>query len=270
MARPSPLAALSSLAKMSMLVGLAAGGPGCSDAEVTSNVPDAAAAQDGTDSPDLTGAPDARVACAPSPGTSASPSTIGEAIALMNDLLAQGRAEVTIPCFVESLARPLGVFAVNSVLSAQPADGPHNPRIFLFTRNLVMSIVPAGRSATLLELGEYVSPVRSIKAEIAFPRVAAVAPTAPFDRIAGTWGTVCAACHRNEVSAEGVYDLRAYVSNVLRPRDSDEVPLSAVEAEAAACNPAEEPTRCAILNAVVNNGPLERQTFSPDAPTVYD
>jgi len=269
------MASLSSLAKLSLWAGLA-GALGCVEASPGSNGPDAAVAADASSSSDTTTGPeapgltDARPVCAPSAGISASPNSIAEAIALMNDLLAQGRPEVTIPCFVESLARPLGVLAVNSTLSAQPADGPHNPRIFLFTRNLVLSIVPAGRAAALLELGEYVSPLRSIKAEIAFPRVAAVAPTAPFDRIAGTYGTVCGACHRNELAAEGVYDLRAFVSNVVRPRDTDEVPLSAVQAEAAACNPAEEPARCAILNAVLDHGALERRTFSPDAPTIYD
>ncbi|HEY8924069.1 MAG TPA: hypothetical protein VIU64_06785 [Polyangia bacterium] len=268
------MAGLTSLATLSVLVGLVAGALGCGEAAPGSNGPDAGTAQDGGDSRDTSdtpeASPDAGTACAPSAGISASPNSIGEAIALMNDLLAQGRPEVSIPCFVESLARPLGVLAVNSTLSAQPADGPHNPRIFLFTRNLVLSVVPAGRAAVLLELGEYVSPLRSIKAEIPFPRVAPVAPTAPFDRITGTYGTVCGACHHDELTAEGVYDLHAFVSNVVRPRDTDEVPLSAVEAEAAACNPAEEPARCAILKAVLDHGPLERQTFSPDAPTIYD
>ena len=270
------MASLSSLAKVTVWVGLAAGALGCGEGAPDSNGPDAAAAQDVADSPDTLGTPeaggttDARVACAPSSGISPSPNSIGEAIALMNDLLAQGRPEVTIPCFVESLARPLGVLAVSSTFSAQPAEGPHNPRIFLFTRNLVLSVVSAGRAATLLELGEYVSPVRSIKAEIAFPRIEPVTPTAPFDRILGTGGTVCGACHHDELTAEGVYDLHAFVSNVVRPRDTDEVPLSAVAAEAAACNPTEEPARCAILDAVMNHGPLNRQTFSLDAPTLYD
>ena len=276
------MAHFSSLAKVSVWAVLAASALGCAGAGPASNVgdggalPNDAAAEDATDSPetddsaDASGAPDAAVVCRPSSGVSASPSSIAEAVALMNDLLAQGRGEVTIACFVESLARPLGVLAVNSVLSAQPADGPHNPRIFLFTGNLVLSIVPSGRAATLLELGEYVSPLRSIKAEIAFPRVAPMPPATVYNRIIGTYGTVCGACHRDELPADGVDALGGFVSNVLRPRDGDEVPLSSVEAEAAACNPDAEPSRCAILDAVLDHGPVERQTFSLDAPTIYD
>jgi hypothetical protein len=216
------------------------------------------------------GGTDGAAACAPSTGTGASPDSIADAAALVNRLLAQGRPEVTIPCFVESLARPLGVLAVNSLFSAQPADGPRNPRVFLFSGNLVLSVAPAGPAADLLELAEYVSPVRSIKAEIAFPRRTPVSPTEPYDRIGAAGGTLCGGCHRNETATAGIDGIHAYVSDVLRPATNDEVPLSSVEAEAAACNPAAEPARCALFNAVLDHGAVERRAFSPDAATIYD
>jgi hypothetical protein len=186
----------------------------------------------------------------------------------MNDLLAQGRPEVTLPCFVESLARPLGAVAVNSRFSAQPAAGPRSPRVFLFSGPLVVSVVPAGPAADLLELAEYVSPVRSIKAEIAFPRLAPASPTEPYDRIAATGGTVCGGCHRNEAAADAVDGIHAFVSDVLRPSPADEVPWSSVEDQAAACDSGAEPARCALFNAVLGHGPLEPRAFSPDAATI--
>lgn len=272
------------LAKLSVLAGLALAASACGSSPPASSSPDAGAPRAETGAPDATttpdddtaeptdamGAPDAGTACAPSAGVSASPSSIADAVALMNDLLAQGRSQVTIACFVESLARPLGVLAVNSVLSAQPADGPHNPRVFLFSRNLVLSVVPDGRASSLLELAEYVSPVRSIKAEIVFPRVAPTSLTSTYNRIVGTGGTVCGACHRDEMAADNVDGLNAFVSNVLRPREADEVPLSSVETEAAACDHAAQPERCAIFDAILAHGSVQRQTFSPDAPTIYD
>lgn len=250
-----PIAAASILGRLSVLASLAVGAPACGGASPAGSA-DAAAA------------PDAAKACAPSSGGAASLASIGDAVALMNDLLAQGRTDVTLPCFVESLARPLGALAVNSRFSAQPAAGPRSPRVFLFSGPLVVSVVPAGPSGDLLELAEYVSPVRSIKAEIAFPRLAPTSPTAPFDRVAAAGGTVCGGCHRNEEAADTVDGIHAFVSNVLRPVTADEVPWSSVEAEAAACDPAVEPARCSLFNAVVGHGPLHPGAFSADAATI--
>jgi hypothetical protein len=250
-----PIAAASILRRLSVLAGLAVGAPACGGASPAG-------------SPDAAAAPDAAKACAPSTGVAASLGSIGDAVALMNDLLAQGRTDVTLPCFVESLARPLGAMAVNSRFSAQPAAGPRSPRVFLFSGPLVVSVVPAGPSADLLELAEYVSPVRSIKAEIAFPRLAPTSPTQPFDRVAAAGGTVCGGCHRNEEAADTVDGTHAFVSDVLRPVAADEVPWSSVEAEAAACDSAVEPARCALFNAILGHGPLAPAAFSLDAATI--
>ena len=61
---------------------------------------------------------------------------------------------VTLPCFLQALARPLKMHAAVSLISAQPSVGARSPRIFLFFDGLRVSIVPAGAGAPLLEMGE--------------------------------------------------------------------------------------------------------------------
>ena len=68
-------------------------------------------------------------------------------------------------CFLERLDRPLTVLGVASVFSLQPAVGARSPRIFIFDPGLVMSVVPAGMGSPYLELAEYTTPLRSIKAQ---------------------------------------------------------------------------------------------------------
>jgi len=65
------------------------------------------------------------------------PRTVDEAITLINAL----PKPLTLPCFLQALARPLAMTATDSVFSLQPADGLRSPRIFLFTPGMVMSVV---------------------------------------------------------------------------------------------------------------------------------
>lgn len=208
--------------------------------------------------------------CAPSPGISGAPSSIADAIALANDLLARHPDGLTIPCFVQSLDRPLGMLAVNSVFSAQPAGGPRSPRTFLFTGNLVMSVVPSGPAVHSVELAEYVLPTRSIKAEIGFPLQAPLTGAQPYDRIRSGNGTWCSGCHLDEAQTDSVTITEAFATNVLRPRPIDVVPLSFVADQASTCDNTVEPERCALLNALLGHGAIEPREFSPDARTIYD
>jgi hypothetical protein len=178
---------------------------------------------------------------------------------------------LTLPCFVQSLDRPLATLASSGVFSAQPAVGERSPRMFLFSGNLVMSVVPAGVGADLLELAEYAGPTRSVKAEIAFPVAEPLAAGGPFDRIMyQQQGTACGFCHypEREVTPEGSL-IRRFESEVLRPSVREEVPLSFVDAQRQACDPVAEPARCRLLTAIFGHGAVVEGRFSPTARTIW-
>src|SRR5438105_3994764 len=62
---------------------------------------------------------------------------------------------------------------------------------------------------------------------------------------------------------------QAFASDVIRPRDEEVLSVPYIEGEAAACDEAAEPDRCAMLHAVFAHGEMSPQTFSPDARTIY-
>lgn len=212
--------------------------------------------------------------CPPAPaGASMAPTTILDAIGMANALYAAKPAaspSLSLSCFVQRLSRPLTTLGVQSVFSLQPADGERNPRIFLFSGALVMSVVPGGPAADRIELAEYPNPLRSIKAEMAFPLTAPLPPNEPFDRIRNSTGTVCGGCHRDEQPSPQFTFTKVYESGVFRPRPQDMVPLPYMEDQARACNPQQEPYRCAVLRAVFDRGQISTGAFSPDAPTIFD
>jgi hypothetical protein len=73
---------------------------------------------------------------------------------------------VTLPCFLQTLQRPLSLYATSSPISAQPADSERDPRIFVMMEPLILSVVAVGETSVYLELSELTSNTRSIKAEI--------------------------------------------------------------------------------------------------------
>lgn len=189
-------------------------------------------------------------------GVSDSPKSVAEVVELLNAL----PKPLSLPCFLESLARPLWLRAANSEFSAQPAVGARSPRIFLFNDPLIMSVVPAGPGAQLLELGERRSPVTSLKAELEFPITEPLDAEAPYRRLAFNESlTVCGACHQGEKLAADVGLPLAFISQALRPVANQHVPLSKLMAELDACDAREEPERCALLGALlgVTPAPLE-------------
>ena len=66
--------------------------------------------------------------CRAPSSVSNAPQSIAETVTLINAL----PKPLTLPCFLESLARPLEMSATFSVVSAQPAVGHRSPRVFLF------------------------------------------------------------------------------------------------------------------------------------------
>lgn len=216
--------------------------------------------------------PDAGNGCpaAPTPAM-ASPSTIADAVALVNALLAR-RSPLSVDCFLSALQHPLTVLGVISTFSLQPSvNGAMNPRIFIFSGNLVMSVVPAGEGSPFVELAEYTSPIRSIKGQLAFPVTAPIALADAYDSIRdGDSATTCGVCHRYEEPAPQVTAAAAFESGVLAPLPSDVVPVQRMQDDLSTCDPQNEPDRCAILNALFSRGPALTGAFSPDAPTIFN
>jgi hypothetical protein len=214
--------------------------------------------------------------CFPGLGTSGAPASIDEAVRLVNSL----PRPVSVTCFIESLDRPLRANATSSTISLQPAVGSRSPRIFLLTDKLIMSIVPDGKGRNLVEFGQFVSPTRTLKAEIGFPVVTAILPGEPFARIrsvspSGDPGTSCRFCHADEEAAPAMNGQliddpsTAYVSSALRPDWRNEVPLDRVRAERAACDDAVEPDRCELLGALLDHGEVIETKFPEEIPTIF-
>lgn len=212
--------------------------------------------------------PDADGNCPAVPaGVSSAPMTIPDTIALANALLG-ARASLSLECFVSSLSRPVAVLGAASTFSLQPGNAT-NPRIFIFSGSLIMSVVPTGAANNQIELAQYTtSATRSIKAQLVFPVSAPVTPADPYDSVRlGGGGTICGDCHTGEVVAPQVTATVGFESDVFQPLPTQIVPLQKMLDDTAGCDPQQDPERCAILSAVFNHGAATTGAFSPDART---
>lgn len=171
---------------------------------------------------------------------------------------------VTVPCFVASLPRPLSVVATSGVISAQPASGAENPRLFLFSGELVLSVVGGGAGRDLIEFGEWVTPTRTLKGEVALPRDGGALELEPFERVLHQPGmTTCALCHRTEERSATVDG--GYVSAAYQPERGTEVPLATVRGLRDACVAAgDESPRCELYRAVFDVGEVTQGAFGKD------
>lgn len=202
--------------------------------------------------------------CRAPAGVSNSPHTIDETVTLINAL----SKPLSLPCFLESLARPLEISATNSLFSAQPAKGSRSPRIFLFQDPDVMSIVPDGEGAALLEFGEQRPESRSLKAEIVFPVTTQLAPSAPFeDLLTSPPLTTCGGCHAGELQESEISGVRTFSSVALRPRPQELVPATSLSHELEICDRALEPQRCAMLDGLMGWGPVSDRAFPTQMAT---
>ena len=205
--------------------------------------------------------------CTAPPGISTAPRTIAETVTLINAL----PKPLTLPCFIDSLARPLAVQAVHSQLSAQPAQGKRSPRFFVFFEGLTLSVVPEGPGAHLLEFGELRGAGRSLKAELEFPITGPLDEAAPYERVYFDEDiTTCGFCHQGEERAPDVASPLAFISPALAGRWDQRVPLADVMMEHASCDAAKEPERCAMLDAMFGRAlpPLEHD-FPEDFTTFF-
>lgn len=213
--------------------------------------------------------PDAADGCPARPSTaSGSPASVSEAVALANGLLGTNPS-LSIDCFLAALTRPLTVVGSISTFSLQPSeDGARDPRMFIFSGNLMLSVVPSGAGSPFVELAETTTPLRSIKAQMGpFPLTAPIPAAAPYDDIRQSAGTVCGSCHPAEEQAPQITVTEAFESAVLRPFTTDLVPLDQMQNDTATCDPQQDAARCAVLTGVLNHGPVVTGAFPDDAPT---
>lgn len=196
------------------------------------------------------------------------PATIAETVELINALLAQQEGEaLSLPCFLESLQRPLRINGTTSRVSAQPAVGRENPRLFVKSKEMWLSVVPEGSGQPFLEIGQLTAPDRSIKAEIEFPIHAPLTAASPFERLPFGVVTTCGLCHQDE---RPVLDIpHAVESQALRPAPHTVVPLHDIETAHAGCDPEITPQRCAIFGALFGHGDVEEELFPSKMPTIF-
>jgi hypothetical protein len=203
--------------------------------------------------------------CAPSPGLD-SPQSIAGAVAWINAL----PKPLSLPCFLETLPRPLELYASESIFSAQPAVGSRSPRMFVFADALIMTIVADGVGSHLLEFGERRFDVKSLKGEIPFPVTAELTPAAPFEHlIIDDRFTSCALCHAEEEPDPDTSFTRAFLSRALRPVPAERVSLEELRAEAIDCDGGAEPERCAMLVALFGQGNVLDAEFPTELGTFY-
>lgn len=184
-------------------------------------------------------------------------STIAAAVERLNEL----PRPVTVACFVAGLPRPLDLVGTFSVTSAQPAPGRDSPRIFVLLPGLVVSVVPAGESAGLLEFSQWITPTRTLKGEVKLPLDAALAADAPYTRVHSNFGvTTCGLCHRNE-SPHPTID-GGFVSDAYRPPVDSLIPLAEMSSLHAACTEDDVSERCALFHALFDFGVVRQGAFS--------
>ncbi|MCG5052766.1 MAG: hypothetical protein KA712_07375 [Myxococcales bacterium] len=206
--------------------------------------------------------------CRAPEGVDDNPATIAGTVTLINALLAQQEGQaLTLPCFLESLARPLRLNGTLSRISAQPADGPANPRLFLLTRDMWLSVVPDGSGSPFLELGQLTAADRSIKAEIEFPIHQPLTDASPFERLPFGNVTTCGLCHANEEPVLGIP--HAMASRALRPAPNTMVPLEKIRAQHESCDDATTPARCEIYTGVFGHGDVQDEPFPQEMPTIF-
>jgi hypothetical protein len=191
--------------------------------------------------------------CQAPSGVSGAPSTLPEAMALLNAL----PRPTTLACFVEALERPLRLYLTSSNQSLQPSPGARSPRVFVVNEPMVMSIVLEGDASETLEIGYRTSQNRSIKTELIFPLQSEVTFANLFDGVKDGDGRVtrCSACHTSEMQFfDTNLQAEVYESDLYPPFEVYEVDVESVRAENESCDAAAEPERCELLSAIFDHG----------------
>jgi hypothetical protein len=195
--------------------------------------------------------------CAPPHTVSRTPQTIEDTVDLINAL----HKPLTVPCLLASLDRPFGMIATSHQASAQPPEGPDDPRVFLILGDLWLSVVTKGKGRPLLEFGVRRPGRRSLKGELLFPIEREVSPAAPYARIDTGSRTVCANCHVGEDRDETIDFARGYVSQIVDPPPESVIGRAELEQTWSACDAQTEPDRCAMFDSILGHGEVFDATF---------
>jgi hypothetical protein len=183
--------------------------------------------------------------------------TIAAAVTRLNEL----PQPVGAPCFVASLPRPLEVVSTTSIFSAQPATSRESPRIFLLMPALVASVVPDGEGAEVIEFSQWMTPTRTLKAEVVVPITAPVTDEAPYTRVHSNFGvTSCGLCHRNEEPHPTIDG--GFISDAFRPKPDSLIPLSELRAQHEGCTAEDQSERCELFHALFDFGEVREGRFS--------
>lgn len=193
------------------------------------------------------------------------PKTIDEVTDLINAL----PKPLSLPCFIESLSRPLKVSLTLSKLSAQPAVGNDTPRIFLFIDNLILSVAPDGKGKDLLELSQLYTDSKSLKAELEFPILENISDTAGFDRIDIGGRSSCNGCHSAETIDTSITDANAYTSVAIKPETY--MSLTDFQQENYKCELATSlDYRCQMIMSLFKFNQLDSEIFRAGTPRWID
>ena len=204
-----------------------------------------------------------RVLCESGRMPAMSPRSVVEVVEMLNAM----PKPVTLPCFLETLARPLALQATSSVLSAQPAVGKRSPRVFVFMGPLIVSVAPDGVGRDLLELGEQRSETHSLKAELEFPITAELGPTDPYTRLRyDDRLSTCDFCHADPSPAPELSYPYALISRAMRPIPRERVAIETLRVEAEACDHDSEAERCEMLDALFD---ATSQPSEAEFPATY-
>ena len=199
--------------------------------------------------------------CSAPQGVSSAPKTIEQAVTLLNSL----PQPVSVACFVQSLSRPLYFNATYSSASVQPAIGVENPRIFIFSGPLIMAIALEGTGKNLIEFSVVKTAGYSLKGELEFPIFSDLSLSAPYTRVASGGGSKCVGCHAGEFRDFSIGFTTAYISQVVAPFGAFNVTKSQIDSERLNCGNSMT-SRCQILRAFVDHGPIIEVAFPSDIP----
>lgn len=182
---------------------------------------------------------------------------------------------LTLPCFVESLPRPLKIHVAISDFSAQPSPGRRSPRVFLFFNELILTVAVDQdfdeQEHPLLEMSYLVdnNNLLTTKGEIKFPITTYLPDSAPYTGFMfNDTLTSCAVCHAQETVYGSVEGVPIYQSAMLKPTFS--IPVTELVSQHSNCDIAAEPHRCAMLKSIVVPGDLIPKNFPANAATIFD
>jgi hypothetical protein len=182
---------------------------------------------------------------------------------------------LTLPCFIQSLPRPLRIQPAYSEFSAQPSPNAGSPRIFFFFDRLILTVAVdqdfAEMPYPLLEMSYLVDEPNLIttKAELKFPIVETLSAGSPYQGLSFNERiSQCSFCHPRESIRENIEDQPVYQSTMLRPTRPQ--PVERLYQENIACEASREPHRCAMLASIVDHGELVPFQFPAGAPTIFD